>query len=141
MKNLRFNLDWCRKTFVVTSLYVLAMGIASADSDCPSKATLNVKSHTYTGAYNIELRYGTRPGSKVFGAKSLNGNGTVIFSGVCAGKYFFSFGTTDSEQVSVTQYFDVKISETSYSNPMITVVYTRYSSDGQRVGSAKKRDL
>lgn len=127
------------KRIFIAALIALACNVAFAD--CPSKATLNVKSSTYSGAYDIELRNGNRPGSRVVGARALKGNGTTVFSSVCAGKYFFAFGTPDSDQVSVTQYFNVKNDGKSYSSPTITVFYTRSVADGHRVESKKRRDL
>lgn len=120
---------------------LIALACNAAFADCPSKATLHVKSSTYSGAYNIELRSGTRPGSHVVGNRALNGNGTTVFNSVCVGKYFFAFGTPDSDEVSVTQYFNVRNDGKSYSNPTITVFYTRSIADGQRVVSSKRRDL
>jgi hypothetical protein len=108
---------------------------------CPSEATIDVQSSTYSGRYNIELRSGQRPGSKVVGTQSLNGNGSAVFSSVCPGKYFFAFGTPDSDQVSVTQYFNVTNDGYSFSNPVITVVYTRSTSKGNKVGSSKRSNL
>lgn len=108
---------------------------------CPSEATIDVQSSTYSGRYNIELRSGQRPGSKVVGIQSLNGNGSLVFRNVCPGRYFFAFGTPDSDQVSVTRYFDVVNDGYSYSNPVITVIYTRSTSKGNKIGSSKRSDL
>lgn len=111
-------------------------------SECPSRTTLQINSSDYSGAFNVELRRGKRPGSHVVEARSMAGNGKAVFARVCPGAYFFSFGTADSDQVSVTRYFDVKFDGVNYNNPTITVFYSRGSADGtQRVGSAKKREL
>ena len=67
--------------------------------------------------------------------------GKAIFSGICAGRHFYSFGTPDSDQVSTTQYFEIINDGNRYSMPTITVVYTRATSTGNKVGSAKKKDL
>jgi hypothetical protein len=110
--------------------------------DCPSQATLNITSSGYSGAFNVELRSGTRPGSRAVQSRAVEGNGSTVFGSVCRGTYFFSFGTPDSDQVSVTRYFEVTNNGESYSNPKITVFYSRGISDGaRRVGSSKKRDL
>ena len=114
----------------------------SLAADCPSRTTLEINSSNYSGAFNVELRRGKRPGSQVVEKRSMNGNGKAVFSRVCPGSYFFSFGTADSDQVSVTRYFDVKYDGATYSNPIITVFYSRGTADGsQRVGSANKREL
>jgi len=112
-----------------------------AYADCPSVATLKLDSSGYQGIVNIELRKGNRPGSVVIASDSVNTRGTAIFSGICAGRYFYSFGTPDSDQVSTTQYFEIINDGDRYSMPTITVVYTRSSSTGNRVGRAKKKDL
>jgi len=39
---------------------------------CPSEATIDVQSSTYSGSYNIELRSGQRPGSSVVGTQFIN---------------------------------------------------------------------
>ena len=112
-----------------------------AFASCPSVATLKLDSSGYQGIVNIELRKGTRPGSIVVASDSLSTRGVSIFSGICAGRYFYSFGTPDSDQVSTTQYFDVINDGSRYSMPTITVVYTRSNSEGNKVGTAKKKDL
>jgi hypothetical protein len=115
--------------------------ILRAHADCPSVATLKLDSSGYQGIINIELRKGNRPGSVVIANDSVNTKGIAIFSGICAGKYFYSFGIPDSDQVSTTRYFEIINDGNRYSMPTITVVYTRSSSTGNRVGSAKKKDL
>jgi hypothetical protein len=127
-----------RKIFVCIAL-LSACSIAG--SQCPSVATLKLESSGYQGIVNIELRKGSRPGSIVVSRESLNTRGTAVFPGICSGRYFFSFGTPDSDQVSTTQYFEVINDGNRYSMPTITVVYTRSSSTGQKVGSSKKSDL
>jgi hypothetical protein len=113
----------------------------TAFAECPSEATLHVKSSTYSGKYNIELRSGTRPGSKVIGTRTLSGNGTVVFKTVCAGNFFLAFGTPDSNQVNVTQYFKVTNNGNSYSNPVITAFYTVSRVEGNRTSTSKRSDL
>ena len=95
----------------------------------------------YQGIVNIELRKGSRPGSSVVATDSLLTRGVSVFQGICAGRYFYAFGTPDSDQVSTTQYFDVINDGNRYSMPTITVVYTRSNSEGNKVGTAKKKDL
>jgi hypothetical protein len=126
------------KLFLFTVLFLITQ---VAFAGCPSEATIDVQSSTYSGRYNIELRSGNRPGSILVGTKSLNGNGFVVFRSVCPGKYFFAFGTPDSDQVSVTQYFNVINDGYSYSNPVITVFYTRSTSNGSKVGTSKRNNL
>lgn len=108
---------------------------------CPSEVTLNINSSNYSGLINVELREGRRPGSKVVRRDGVDTRGTVRVPGVCAGTYFFAFSTPKDEAVSLTRYFEVTDDGTSYSNPMITVTFSRVSSGGQKVGSAKKSDL
>ncbi len=127
-----------KKIFICVALLSIC---SIAASQCPSVATLKLESSGYQGIVNIELRKGNRPGSMVVSRDSLNTRGTAVFPGICSGRYFFSFGTPDSDQVSTTQYFDVVNDGNRYSMPTITVVYTRSSSTGQKVGSSKKSDL
>ncbi len=113
----------------------------SAVLACPSEVTLNISSSNYSGLINVELREGRRPGSKIVRRDTVDTRGTVRLSGICPGTYFFAFSTPKDEAVSVTRYFEVTDDGTSYSNPSITVTYSRVSSGGQRVGSAKKSEL
>ena len=125
-------------------LALMALGLTAVMSQsalaCRSEVTLSINSSNYSGLINIELREGGRPGSKVISGNSVNTRGSVSIPGVCPGTYFFAFSTPRDEAVSVTRYFEVTDDGTSYSNPSITVTYSR-SSGGQRVGSAKKREL
>lgn len=118
----------------------LFLPFATHAQGCPSAATLTISSSGYSGMFNVELRKGKRPGSTVTDSTTLDSRGKHTFYNVCPGKYFFAFGTPDSDQVSVTQYFDVTFDGSSYSNPEIEVFYTRRS-NGQRVGTAKKSAL
>lgn len=120
---------------------MLLLSVASARAECPSVATLHLNSSGYQGVVNIELRKGTRPGSLVVAREAINTQGSVVFPGICSGRYFYSFGTPDSEDVSTTQYFEVINDGSRYSMPTITVTYTRKTATGNRVGTAKKRDL
>lgn len=105
------------------------------------QVTLNINSSNYSGLINVELREGRRPGSRIVRRDTVDTRGTVRLSGICPGTYFFAFSTPKDEAVSVTRYFEVTDDGTSYSNPSITVTYSRVSSGGQRVGSAKKSEL
>lgn len=126
-------------------LSAIAFGIAIFGSQsalaCPSEVTLNINSSNYSGLINVELRKGQRPGSTVVRRDSVDTRGTVRVPGVCAGKYFFAFSTPTEDAASLTGYFEVTNDGMSYSNPMITVTYSRALLGGQRVGSAKKSDL
>jgi hypothetical protein len=115
--------------------------VFNAHADCPSVATLKLESSGYQGLVLVELRKGNRPGSVVIASDSINTRGTSIFTGICPGKYFYSFGTPDSDQVNTTQYFEVINDGSRYSMPTITVLYTRATATGNKVGSAKKKDL
>lgn len=127
---------------VLVVLFMLICAPSFAQQDCPSTTTLNIKSSTYSGKFYVELRQGTRPGSRVIAKRNMNSNGSVEFHDICPGTYFYSFGTPDSDQVSITRYFEVKYDGDTYNNPVITVYYSRSQTDGaQRVGSVKKRDL
>lgn len=125
------------------SCFALAFMASSGSAvlACPSEVTLNINSSNYSGLINVELREGRRPGSKIVRRDSVDTRGTVRLSGICPGTYFFAFSTPKDEAVSVTRYFEVTDDGTSYSNPSITVTYSRVSSGGQRVGSAKKSEL
>ncbi len=129
------------RQFVLASTLSLTSCFAAAQA-CPSRTTINVESAGYSGAFIVELRSGTRPGSKVVGERSLGGPGSVTFTDVCPGTYFFTLGTPDSDSVSTTRYFNVVNDEYSYSNPTIRVFYSRTKSNGsQSIGHAKKKDL
>lgn len=125
------------------SCFALAFMASSGSAvlACPSEVTLNINSSNYSGLINVELREGRRPGSRIVRRDTVDTRGTVRLSGICPGTYFFAFSTPKDEAVSVTRYFEVTDDGTSYSNPSITVTYSRVSSGGQRVGSAKKSEL
>jgi len=125
----------------ILSIYALVFLNTYAYASCPSVATLKLDSSGYQGIVNIELRKGTRPGSSVVASETLITRGISIFSGICAGRYFYAFGTPDSDQVSTTQYFEVINDGNRYSMPTITVVYTRSTAEGNKVGTSKKKDL
>ena len=129
-----------RKLLSCFALGLIALS-GSAVLACPSEVTLNISSSNYSGLNNVELREGRRPGSKIVRRDTVDTRGTVRLSGICPGTYFFAFSTPKDEAVSVTRYFEVTDDGTSYSNPSITVTYSRVSSGGQRVGSAKKSEL
>jgi hypothetical protein len=121
--------------------WISIITFSSTYADCPSVATLKLDSSGYQGVVTIELRKGNRPGSVVIGSDSVITRGTAIFYGICPGRHFFSFGTPDSDQVSTTQYFEIINEGNRYSMPTVTVVYTRSTSTGNKVGNAKKKDL
>jgi hypothetical protein len=125
---------------LLSALALVFTGHVSAQSQCPSEATLVIQSSGYSGPINIELRRGTRPGSRVTAQDRVNTRGTVVFQNVCPGTYFYSFATPDSDQVSTTRYFEIINDGYQYSMPTITVTYTR-SASGNRVGSSKRSEL
>ncbi len=129
-----------KPTYLLPFLALAFSGYASAQSQCPSEATLVIQSAGYSGPIDIELRRGTRPGSRVTGRDRVHTNGTVVFDNVCPGTYFYSFATPDSPQVSTTRYFEIVNDGFQYSMPTVTVTYTR-SSSGNRVGSTKRSEL
>jgi hypothetical protein len=129
-----------KKVFAAFALGIALFGSQSTVA-CPSEVTLHINSSNYSGLVNVELRQGRRPGSKVVRRSSVDTRGTVRVPGVCGGTYFFTFSTPKDESVSLTRYFEVEDDGTSYSNPVITVTYSRVSSGGQKVGSAKKSEL
>jgi len=135
-----WGVDIHMKKFVQTLAFcpILLVSVAYA---CPSEVTLNINSSNYSGLINVELREGRRPGSKVIHRSSVGTRGTIRAEGVCPGTYFFSFSTPKEDAVSVTRYFEVTNNEDTYSNPTITVTYSRASSGGQRIGSAKRNEL
>lgn len=114
----------------------------SFSPSCPSTTTIKINSSTYSGSLTIELRSGTRPGSQQVSRKSIYTNGEATFRNICPGTYFYAFAPDDSDDVSTTRYFNVENSNGRYTNPAITVFYTRTLSSGaQRVGSSKRKDL
>lgn len=126
--------------YLLPALALTFSGQASAQSQCPSEATLIIQSAGYSGPIDIELRKGNRPGSRVMSKDQVNTRGTVVFRNVCPGTYFYAFSTPDSPEVSTTQYFEIVNNGYQYSMPTVTVTYTR-SSSGNRVGSAKRTEL
>ena len=129
------------RNLLVTIFLGLAALAARPTLACPSAVTLKIDSSNYSGLINIEFRQGRRPGSMVVRRDCIDTRGTVTVDGVCAGTYFFAFSTPKDEVVSVTRYFDVINDGNSYSNPTLTVWYSRSVSGGQKVGSAKKSEL
>lgn len=129
-----------KPAYLLPLLALAFCGHVSAQSQCPSEATLIIQSAGYSGPIEIELRRGTRPGSRVIGRNWVNTSGTVVFRNVCPGTYFYAFATPDSPQVSTTGYFQIVNDGYRYNMPTITVTYTRASS-GNRVGSAKRSEL
>lgn len=109
---------------------------------CPSKVTLNIQSTGYSGPIDIEFRKGSRPGSKVLNSHRVVTRGSVEIPGVCPATYFFAFSTPDADSVNVTRYFEVVNNGQQYSNPVITVTYSRSTgTEADRVGSARRKDL
>ena len=109
---------------------------------CPSKATLKIEASGYSGMFVAELRQGHRPGSRRVSGSMVSNGAATTFSNLCPGDYFFAFGPTDSDEVSVTRYVTVINDDRGYSNPVITVVYTRTSGPNSNlVQKARKKDL
>ncbi len=125
--------------FFITLVLSLSLQV-SAQSPCPSEATLIIKSSGYSGPIDIEIRQGTRPGSNVIGRDRVITSGSVIFRNVCPGTYFYSFSTPNTDIVSTTRYFEVINDGTKYSMPTVTVTYTQ-SSSGNKVGTSKRSEL
>lgn len=116
--------------------------ITQFDSTCPSSTTININSSGYSGSFAVELRRGNRPGSKRLNGGTASNGGALKFENVCPGNYFYAFGPSDSESVSVTRYFVIKNEAGSYNNPVITVFYSKATPDGSnRLQQAKKSDL
>ena len=112
------------------------------DPDCPSTTRLKVRSSSYSGSFNVELRKGSRPGSSRVSGGTVSDGGEVSFPNICAGNYFFAFGPTDSDTVSATRNFGVTFDSGKYSNPVITVYYLKVSgSEDQLVQKVNKQDL
>ena len=108
---------------------------------CPSKATLKIDSSGYSGEFAAELRSGTRPGSKRINGALIGNGKSSVFANVCPGQYFFAFGPADSDEVSVTRYFTITNDGLQYSNPTITVFYSRVPSSGNKLQRTKKSGL
>lgn len=119
----------------------ISITAASAQEDCPSQATIKISSIDYPGAFRVELRMGTRPGSEVADSTTMEAGGQYVFYNVCPGTYFFAIGPETSDVVSVTNYFNVTFDGENYSNPEISVFYSSDTTSAQQVGSARKSDL
>ena len=116
--------------------------ILYAQDTCPSEATIIIRSSGYSGRIDVDFRKGSRPGSSVTGSGVIQTSGQLNFKNVCPGRYFFSFGTPDSDSVHATRYFDVTFDGQRYNSPTITVIYSRTNSDGtQAVSKIKKGSL
>lgn len=112
---------------------------ASADSAiCSAKARLILKSSGYSGTIEVHLRKGNRPGSKVLARDEIFTSGTREFAGICPGKYFFSFATSDSSSVSITGNFPV---EPTTAVAQMTVFLSRTKSSENSVQTISKKDL
>ena len=134
-----WELNMNKMKFVILSfLFIL---FSTSVFACPSTVTLNINSSNYSGRIDVEFRSGARPGSRLLKRDQVITSGSVVLPGVCAGTYFFAFSTPDSDQVSVTQHFEVINDGARYSTPVITVTYSRSLSSGQRVGTAKRSEL
>jgi hypothetical protein len=112
------------------------------DYSCLSTVTLNLNSTNYSGIINVELRLGTRPGSKVLEQSEVYATGVVRVTNVCPGTYFFAFSTLDSPAVSTTRYFDVRHDSNGYSMPEVTVTFSQaHGPDSHRIGTAARNSL
>lgn len=132
-----------RRIGYVTAMILISLQYSvAALAQCESEAKLNIGSSNYSGQIDIELRKGTRPGSRVVTRQSVITRGTVVARNVCPGTYFYAFSTPDSDQVSTTRYFQVLNDGYKYSMPEITVTYSRAREAGSnRVGSARRSEL
>lgn len=117
--------------------------VLEVDSNCPSTSKLIVNSSGYSGQFLVELRSGTRPGSRRISGGMLSNGQELYFSNICPGKYFYAFGPTDNDDISVTRYFQVVFDGSSYSNPELTIFYSRLASNdkSRSVEKVKKKDL
>lgn len=111
---------------------------AQAIPSCLTFVTLELRSVGYSGPFEVELRTGSRPGSRLLQRQVLQSRGSWTVPQVCAGQnYFFTFATPDSERVSVTRYFSVE----TLNDVTITVTYSRSSGQGQRVARESRAAL
>lgn len=108
-------------------------------SMCSTTAQLVLSSSGYSGNIEIQLRNGNRPGSKVVATDFVITSGQRDFNGICPGKYFFSFATSDSPSVSVTRYFSIQ-SNTSIAKMTVFMSRTK-SVEGQQVQTISKKEL
>jgi hypothetical protein len=129
-------------TLVFSTVLLTASPALYAQDICPSEATIVIRSSGYSGRIDVEFRKGNRPGSSVIGSGVIQTSGQLNSKNVCPGRYFFSFGTPDSDAVHTTRYFDATFDGERYSAPTITVTYSRSNSDGsQAVSKIKKGSL
>jgi len=110
----------------------------TSENNCPASARLTLNSSGYSGNIEVQLRKGSRPGSRVIARGDINTVGAREFPGICPGKYFFSFATSDSPTVSVTRYFSI---EENTSVARMTVFMSRSNTTGNTVQTVTKKDL
>ena len=120
----------------LAAMAFVATTAARAGEDCPSEVTINISSIGYSGAFAVELRR-----SDVEETATMDNAGTHTFHNVCPGTYFFAIGPQDSDEVSVTSYFDVTFDGRSYNNPNISIYYSSATDAGHQVGKARKSQL
>lgn len=106
---------------------------------CKTTAKLQLDSSGYNGKIEIQLRKGNRPGSKLISTDSVNTAGKKEFHGICPGKYFFAFATTDSPTISITSYFN--ITEMTAIAHMTVFLSRTKTSDGSEVKKISRKDL
>ena len=112
------------------------------DYKCKSTVKLNLNSSNYSGAIDIELRAGVRPGSNLIEKAQVFTSGTVRFTNICPGTYFLAFATPNSDIANTTRYFEVEQTAEHFSMPELTVTYTSVTTPGsQKVGISSKKSL
>lgn len=112
------------------------------DYACKSTVKLNLNSSNYSGAVDIELRAGLRPGSNLIEKAQVFTSGTVRFTNICPGTYYLAFATPKSDIANTTRYFDIEQTAEHYSMPELTVTYTSVTAPGsQKVGISSKKSL
>ena len=132
----------CITSLVCGATVLTASPVLHAQEICPSEATIVIRSSGYSGRINVEFRKGSRPGSIVARSGIIQTSGQLTFKNVCPGRYFFAFGTPDSDAVHATRYIDVNFDGERYNSPTITVTYSRSNSDGsQSVSKIMKGSL
>ena len=133
---------WPVREFAPTEKLDPTPSRALAGDGCLSTASININSSGYGGNFVVELRRGNRPGSQRLNGGTTANGGSLKFENVCPGNYFYAFGPTDSDSVSITRYFAIRNDAGSYNNQTITVYYAKLTSDGsKRIEQTKKSNL
>lgn len=77
---------------------------------CAGSASITVLDFP-KASYEVELRFGSSPGSKRLHGVSAQGPSYIVFDGLCAGEYFFAYRSKGERRFSVTSPLQIKVQE------------------------------